>query len=185
MSASYDTCSLIHTFLAKQCILICSIGVIHADLKPENVLLCSRKKGAETVKLIDFGCASVEKRGESLFFERRNTMMSSMPSIGTKAYWSPERFKPGAKPTELADLYAVGIILFIMLVGVHPFDVKGIASDEEIEKLIQKSSGPPMHLASHLSPSARDFIKGLMEKDPNKRLTAITALRVSAVIRHI
>lgn len=69
-----------------------------------------------------------------------------------------------------------------MLVGVHPFDTKGCNSDEEIYQQIQKSSGPPMHLASHLSPSARDLIKRLMERDPNKRLTAITALQVSGLL---
>jgi hypothetical protein len=46
------------------------------------------------------------------------------------------------------DVYAVGIILFIMLVGVHPFDVAGSASDEEIEEEIQNGTLPPMALAS-------------------------------------
>ena len=73
-------------------------------------------------------------------------------------------------------MYALGVILFIMLVGVHPFDVKGIATDEEIERGLA-TSPPPMHLAAHLSPSARDFIKSLMERDPNKRSTAIQALQ--------
>lgn len=81
--------------------------------------------------------------------------------------------------TEAVDIYAVGIILFIMLVGVHPFDVAGSSSDEEIEERIKNGALPPMVLASHLSPSARDFMKGLMERDPNRRLTAITALQVS------
>ena len=73
-------------------------------------------------------------------------------------------------------MYALGVILFIMLVGVHPFDITGIATDDEIERGLENSS-PPMHLAAHLSPSARDFIKSLMERDPNKRSTAIQALQ--------
>lgn len=145
------------------------------------------------MKLIDFGCASVDRRGEALFSERNSdndrespTQISDdaaiPPSIGTKAYWSPERFQH-VPLTESVDLYALGVILFIMLVGVHPFDIKGIASDEEIDEQIQNNSTPPMHLASHLSPSARDFIKSLMERDPTKRLTAITALQVSSEIK--
>jgi len=55
--------------------------------------------------------------------------------------------------------------------------ILGIATNEEIEEQIQKRSSPPMSLASHLSPSARDLIKSLMERDPHKRLTAITALQ--------
>jgi len=160
-----------------------NVGVIHADLKPENVLLCSRKKGAETVKIIDFGCASVDKREESLFSGRAaNEKSSSQTSVatvstGTKAYWSPERFQKSSVVAESVDLWALGVIVFIMLVGVHPFDIKGISDDEEIADEIQKRSSPPMSLASHLSPSARDFIMSLLERDPNKRLTAITALQ--------
>jgi CRP-like cAMP-binding protein len=170
-----------------------NIGVIHADMKPENILLCSKKKGAETVKIIDFGCSIVDERGyygssssssgaasnETVGNGRRrpeDAVANAMQSLGTKAYWSPERFRSGHPVTDAADLFAVGVILFIMLVGVHPFDVSGIASDTEIETLIRNSSGPPMSLASHLSPSARDFIKCLMERDPTRRLTAITAL---------
>lgn len=159
-----------------------SIGVIHADLKPENILLCSKTKGAETIKLIDFGCASIDKRGELHFSERDVNSTTSLPSIGTKAYWSPERFQKHSPITEAVDIYAVGIILFIMLVGVHPFDVAGSASDDEIEEQIKNHALPPMALASYLSPSARDFMKGLMERDPNRRLTAITALQVSLFI---
>jgi serine/threonine protein kinase len=68
-----------------------------------------------------------------------------------------------------------------MLVGVHPFDIQGIASDQEIEDRIQSNPMPPMtpQLTSHLSPSAKDFIKSLMMPDPDERLTALAALRHS------
>lgn len=68
-----------------------------------------------------------------------------------------------------------------MLVGVHPFDTEGTASDKEIEKRIQSNPAPPMtpQLTSHLSPSAKDFIKCLMTSDPDQRLTALAALRHS------
>lgn len=172
--SEFDASRLVTEILSALAFLH-NIGVIHADLKPENILLCSKKKGAETVKLIDFGCASVDERGESLFSQREDANTTAL-SIGTKAYWSPERFDKSIPITDAVDLYAVGVILFIMLVGVHPFDTTGIASDEEIEASIQKSATPPMNLTAHLSPSARDFIKSLMERDPNERLTAIAAL---------
>ena len=67
-----------------------------------------------------------------------------------------------------------------MLVGVHPFDPRGDASNEEIEKRIKQQNRRELSkLTSHLTPSARDFIKSLIDPDPSKRLTAITALRVS------
>jgi serine/threonine protein kinase len=187
--SEFDASRLVTEILSALAFLH-NIGVIHADMKPENILLCSMTKGAETVKIIDFGCSIVDERGyygsslslsnETMGNGRRRSedgvARNAMQSLGTKAYWSPERFHPGHPVSDAADMYAVGVILYIMLVGVHPFDVSGIASDAEIETLIRNSSGPPMSLASHLSPSARDFIKRLMEKDPNKRLTAIAAL---------
>ena len=176
-----------------------NIGVVHADLKPENILLCSQKKGAETIKIIDFGCAFVDKEHGEYYFNNQETSSSLeneadaekltqtnqpsplavMPSTGTKAYWAPECFKKNAPVTEAIDMWALGVILYIMLVGVHPFDIKGIASDEEIEEEIKKNPSPPMSpsLTSHLSPSARDFIKSLMAADPNERLTAVAALQ--------
>jgi len=152
-----------------------NIGVVHHDLKPENILLCSELKGSQTIKIIDFGCASTDKRAreETIFSERYEQVNGkpSIQSIGTKAYWPPERFLPtNERVRDAADLWAVGVILFIMLVGSHPFDVTGLATDEEIERGIQERS-PPMHLASHLSPSARDFIKSLM--NPNHNITII------------
>lgn len=181
--SEYDASRLVSEILSALAFLH-NIGVIHADLKPENVLLCSEKKGAETVKLIDFGCAVVDKRGDTLFSDKSKDTKSSNRngdetelSIGTKAYWSLERFNKNVPITDAADLYAVGVILFIMLVGVHPFDHSGLATDQEIEREIQKRATPPMSLASHLTPSARDFISSLMERDPIKRLTAITALQ--------
>ncbi len=178
--SEYDASRLVTEILSALAFLH-NIGVIHADLKPENILLCSKTKGAETIKLIDFGCASIDRRGEEHFSERVANDAAALPSIGTKAYWSPERFQRHIPITEAVDIYAVGVILFIMLVGVHPFDVAGSASDEEIEEEIRNGTLPPMALASHLSPSARDFMKGLMERDPYRRLTAITALQVKFV----
>lgn len=98
-----------------------------------------------------------------------------------RAYWAPECFNKNTATTEAIDLWSVGVIVYIMLVGVHPFDTKGIATDEEIEEHIQCNPTPPMtyHLTSHLSPSAKDFIKSLMNPNPDERLTALAALRHS------
>jgi serine/threonine protein kinase len=81
------------------------------------------------------------------------------------------------------DMWAVGVILYIMLTGVHPFDVSGTASDDEIEELIQIDPTPPFNgeYTDHLSPSAIDLIKRLMEADPTKRITAYEMINHSWV----
>ncbi len=176
------------------------IGVVHSDLKPENILLCSKKREDGTVKLIDFGCAIVHK--DNVFddevdndnddsrksrsgnwieeFQENNVTVSQsdqkeLQFTGTTAYWPPERFlNNGSVPDAASDMWAVGIILYIMLTGVHPFDLTGIATDAEIEEQIKRDPTPPITpaLTSHLSSSAIDLLKKLFAKHPKERLTA-------------
>ena len=170
-----DAARLMHE-VASALAFIHGVGVVHADLKPENLLLCSKNRLDGTIKMIDFGCAVVEDVEDS---EEQRTKKTKDISTGTTAYWPPERFEKGVVPDAPMDMWSTGIILYIMLTGVHPFDVKGLSTDEEIEKRIKSADSPPMdpEYTSHLSDSAKDLIKRLMEKDPKKRLTAYDMLQ--------
>jgi serine/threonine-protein kinase len=89
-----------------------AMGVVHRDLKPDNVFLCHPRRGAEhpLVKLLDFGIARVGPR--------RITVAGSV--LGTPEYLSPEMAQ-GFDVDLRADLYALGIIMFEMLTGTVPF----------------------------------------------------------------
>lgn len=86
-------------------------GVAHRDVKPENVMLV-RRAGVETVKLVDFGIAGDEEATEKL--------TATGVAFGTPEYLSPE-MALGQKTGHRADVYAVGVMLFEMLTGRHPF----------------------------------------------------------------
>lgn len=157
------------------------VGVIHGDIKPENLMLCSRKRRGGTIKIIDFGCAITQPVGhyDAAGAITDNDESSSSDNVGgpaetgTTGYWPPERFR-GHKLTPNVDTWALGIIVYIMLMGFHPFDVDCDRSDEEVAAAIQKNPHPPMdemHVG-HLSESAKDLIRRLMESDPDKRMTA-------------
>jgi serine/threonine protein kinase len=146
------------------------VGVIHADLKPENLLLCSKNRRQGTIKIIDFGCAAL-KDNESTEPQEKGA------ETGTTGYWPPERFQ-STPLTPAVDTWAVGVILYIMLTGAHPFDLNCDRSDDEVAEAIKANAKPPLDESDvgHLSESAIDLIKKLMEPDPSKRMTAYELL---------
>lgn len=169
------------------------IGVVHNDIKPENLMLSSDERTHGVVQIVDFGCAEVEGEDDDdddidlddLRRSRRNGKTKAKNAgLGgfTPAYSSPEAFEHrDHPPLPPADMWALGVIVYIMLTGVHPFDVQGNATDEEIEKEVRDSDAPlplgPKHpYTRHLSPSARDLIMRLMERNPKERLSAFEML---------
>lgn len=149
-------------------------------MKPENLLLSTKNRWDGTIKVIDFGCAVLEDMEDAHPDEEDDFKVHARKanSNGTTAYWSPERFDEATFATKAMDMWSVGVILYIMLTGVHPFDPKGISSDEEIEQRILENPTPPMdkEFVGHLSESAIDLIKKLMAKDPTQRITAYEML---------
>lgn len=151
-------------------------GIVHSDVKPENLMLSSQERTEGKIKVIDFGCAVLDEAssGKMRAEEKENMVRECTGTSGTTAYWPPERFFEGAVADSASDMWSVGTILFTMLTGVHPFDVSGTSSDSEIEEAIKSDPTPPIgpDLTAHLSPSAVDLIQKLMAKEPSERLTA-------------
>jgi len=135
-------------------------GLVHADLKPENLLLDSNNRSTANVKLIDFGCATAVENGTTKPTE----------SGGTTAYWSPERFEKGACAHPASDMWSLGVILYILLADCHPFDRQGISTDEEIQTCIRTCEGVPM--PEGLSAGAEDVLSRLLCAYPEERMTA-------------
>lgn len=138
-------------------------GVVHRDLKPENLLLASKAKGA-AVKLADFGLA-IEVQGEQHAW---------FGFAGTPGYLSPEVLKkePYGKPV---DIWACGVILYILLVGYPPF------WDEDQHRLYaQIKSGSydyPSPEWDTVTPEAKNLINQMLTVNPAKRITASDALK--------
>ncbi|KAL9187727.1 hypothetical protein ACHAXT_006105 [Thalassiosira profunda] len=166
------------------------IGVVHNDIKPENLMLSNEERGEGSIQLVDFGCAEVEGEDDDdddhdiEVSPRGSSRGAKSPGVGgfTPAYSSPEAFADReSPPLPPADMWALGVIVYIMLTGVHPFDINGRATDEEIERDVRNVDAPlplgPKHpFTRHLSPSAIDLIRKLMERNPKERLSAFEML---------
>ncbi|KTG37298.1 hypothetical protein cypCar_00022701, partial [Cyprinus carpio] len=138
-------------------------GIVHRDLKPENLLLASKMKGA-AVKLADFGLA-IEVQGDQ---------QAWFGFAGTPGYLSPEvlRKDPYGKPV---DMWACGVILYILLVGYPPF------WDEDQHRLYQQIKAGAYDFPSPewdtVTPEAKDLINKMLTINPSKRITAAEALK--------
>jgi len=147
-----------------------SNGVVHADLKPENLMLSTEEDENAQLKVVDLGCAVMLTDASS----KKKQEASGSPIMGTTAYWSPEMFQKGAQPTQASDMFAVGCILFILVTGSHPFDASGLASDDEVADNIQKTRDGHYNVFDErvegLSNSCVDLMKALLQPDPHKRM---------------
>ena len=159
------------------------IGLIHGDLKPENLMLSSENSSDAVIKLVDFGCAQVVDKASPLYddtidnSEGKNKVFAAI----TPGYSPPEIIGSEARNIKhlepSMDMFSLGIIVYVMLTGIHPFDLSGLSSDQEINERVKscKKCPPPLRnspITAHLSPSAIDLIEKLIEPNPKRRLTA-------------
>ncbi|MBX3193002.1 MAG: protein kinase [Labilithrix sp.] len=93
-------------------------GIVHRDLKPENVMLVQREGDPDFVKVLDFGIAKLSAEAAPAAAAQPLTRLGTV--LGTPEYMAPEQAL-GAAVTPPSDLYAVGVMLYEMLTGKHPF----------------------------------------------------------------
>jgi serine/threonine protein kinase len=141
-----------------------SKDIVHRDLKPENILLVSKENHYD-VKITDFGLAKqANKDGLKTF-------------CGTPQYFAPEVLKRrntvrgAGRYGKEADLWSLGVILYITLSGTHPFHDSTLF--DQISKAHYSFDGPEW---TNISEDAKDLVKRLLMRNPKKRLTALQAL---------
>jgi hypothetical protein len=141
-------------------------GLVHRDLKPENVFVTRTDDGEEIVKLVDFGIVKVIAGDGS-----NDNLTRAGVVFGTPAYMSPEQ-AAGGKIDERTDLYAVGIIMYEMLLGAPPFR----ADEVGIVLRMQLIADPPP-LPDTVPAPLRGVVMRLLEKDARDRFASARATR--------
>lgn len=140
------------------------LGVVHRDLKPDNVFICSREDGSDLVKILDFGIARSRK-------DPRLTTAGEL--FGTPQYMAPERVGNGDTGPSV-DLYALGVIFFEMTTGRLPFEASDPATF--LVKHMKDLPPSPRSLNRRIPEAMEALILQLLEKDP--RLRPVDAHRV-------
>jgi tRNA A-37 threonylcarbamoyl transferase component Bud32 len=143
-------------------------GVLHRDLKPDNIFLVRDKTGPTKVKLVDFGIAKLQgSMGSSLDTTRTGVVM------GTPQYISPEQAR-GEHVDFAADIYSLGVVAYEMCTGDKLF--KASSAVEVMAKHVAEPAPSASIRAPHLPPVLDQLIATMLAKDPTVRPTS-TALR--------
>ena len=135
-------------------------GIIHRDLKPSNIIIVPEADG-EIVKLVDFGIGKVSSEGNDL---TRDGIL-----VGTPKYMAPEQFDGSASPA--SDVYALGTIIYQLLVGDVPFNGSNMA-EFMMAKLTQPV--PAMKALNPICDSSElleHLVYGMLQRRPNDRPT--------------
>src|SRR6185436_5431695 len=141
-------------------------GIIHRDVKPENVFLVKRSQGRFGVKVVDFGIAKTPI----------NTKLTKMgETLGSPMFMSPEACR-GDDVDHRADLYSFGVLLYLMLCGRVPF------ADDNLLKVLQMQVSeplpPPRRVNPELSPQLAAVLERALAKDPDARYVSMDALLI-------
>lgn len=141
-----------------------AVGVIHRDIKPNNVLLCEDG----TVKVMDFGLAKVAQ-------EHGTQMTATQAAAGTLYYMSPEQIKGLKNVDARSDIYSIGMSIYEMLAGRVPFDKS--ESEYEIQKQIIEGKIPPPTKYNPLIPKQLNkIVMKAIDKDADKRYQTVAEM---------
>ncbi|MEZ4358703.1 MAG: protein kinase [Kofleriaceae bacterium] len=143
-------------------------GVIHRDLKPDNIMLLTRPGAVDFVKILDFGLAKMFASGQS-------PLTAAGVVLGTPQYMSPEACESKRDIDHRTDIYAVGILLFQMLTGTLPFD--GASMGEVLVKQVTQLPPAPRGFNPAIPPSVEQIVLRCLAKAPAGRFPTMAALR--------
>jgi serine/threonine-protein kinase len=137
-------------------------GVVHRDLKPDNIFLTKARDDADRVKLLDFGISKIRTPSPD---QARLTTDGSL--LGTPYYMSPEQAQGKSDIDHRADIYAFGVIFYELLAGRVPFQDDNMLRVIAMHALEQPP--PPRQWNPEITPDMEAFILRAMAKDPASR----------------
>ena len=143
-------------------------GLVHRDLKPDNLFLATTGDGARRVKVLDFGISKKVYRED----EPRLTAESSF--LGTPLYMAPEQMRSARNADPRSDVWSLGAVLYELLTGRTPFS--GATLVETCARVTTESPVPPRSLRPEVPPRLEAIVLTCLEKEPERRFPSARAL---------
>jgi serine/threonine protein phosphatase PrpC len=138
-------------------------GVVHRDLKPQNIMLCNDG----SIRIMDFGIARSQA-------SRRLTFVGFTPAMGTPDYMAPEQVR-GSRGDQRTDIYSLGAILYEMSTGEPPFG--GDSAYVIMNARVTGDPAAPRKINTKLTPVLEEIILHAMERDPKRRYQSAAAMK--------
>ncbi|HEY8927132.1 MAG TPA: serine/threonine-protein kinase, partial [Polyangia bacterium] len=141
-----------------------SKGVVHRDLKPDNVFLVRVEGEPDLIKVLDFGIAKLLVTGMPARYQTQTGAI-----IGTPAYMSPEQCRGAKEIDHRSDVYSLGVMGYQMLTGRLPFESEALG--ELLLKHMTEKPPPPSAIEPAVPEGISSVIAAALEKEPEKRPT--------------
>src|SRR5215467_5331323 len=138
-------------------------GVVHRDLKPQNIMLCNDG----SIRIMDFGIARAEN-------SRRLTFVGFTPAMGTPDYMAPEQVR-GSRGDARTDIYSLGAILYETATGETPFG--GDSAYVIMNARVTGDPAAPRKVNPKLTPVLEEIILHAMERDPKRRYQSAAEMK--------
>ena len=138
-------------------------GVVHRDLKPQNLMLCNDG----SIRVMDFGIARAQGA-------RRLTFVGFTPAMGTPDYMAPEQVR-GSRGDERTDIYSLGAILYEMVTGEPPFG--GDSAYVIMNARVTGDPVAPRKVNDKITPVLEEIILHAMERDPKRRYQSAAEMK--------
>jgi hypothetical protein len=146
-------------------------GVVHRDLKPSNVLVDELGQP----KILDFGVARLTSADDAIAGAPHT---SPGQLVGTLAYMSPEQASGGSTPVDpRSDVYSLGVILYELLAGRSPYDLRGLPIHEALRVIREGDPIPLSVIRPELAGDVQTIVSTALNKDPGRRYRSAGSLR--------
>lgn len=145
------------------------VGVIHRDLKPDNVFLCDAGGGVPQAKVLDFGVSTITGPRETV----QTTLTRDGMVVGTPAYMPKEQLEHPGEIDERADVYALGVVLYHAVTGKLPFDADSY--NALVLAIANRAPTPPSRYRPDLPVGFETVVLRAIAKQPEDRFANVEA----------